>query len=80
MMELNELIDGLEDRRQIFEKIAEIDEQIQRLLKKLAEELEEKNIKEGKETMRRIGYFRRSRRLLNKKISNEEEMDGIDEH
>jgi hypothetical protein len=80
MMELNELIDGLEDEHQIYEKIAEIDEQIQRLLEKLANELGEKRIKEGKETMRRIGYFRRSRRLLNKKINNEEEMDGFDDH
>lgn len=67
-MELNEQIEALDSRQQIDAKMVEVDTEIQRLFGILREQLTQKDVATGKKTMQRIGFFRRSRRLLEKII------------
>jgi hypothetical protein len=68
MMELNEFIEEMEDQGQIKQKMAELDAEIECLLAQLSEELARREVVAGRRTMRRISYFRRSRRLLEAKV------------
>jgi hypothetical protein len=72
IMELNEQIESMESRLEIEQKMGELNEKISQLLATLAEQLGRQDVPEGRRTMRAIGYFRRSRRLLETKIHDRE--------
>lgn len=70
IMAMNEEIEEMEERSQVEAKIADLENEIRQLFVNLEEQLARKSVSDGRKIFRRIGYLRRSRKLLEAKLKH----------